>query len=245
MPGWIDTDMSKDPSDYSEGQNETGAQDAAAHWSLPWSDLMMTLFVMFAMILSTQHYGPKIVERFQTQAESAAPAPKKSPILFPSGEVVLSPKTIYTLSHEAIKTSNLEAIDMVLEEDESVRISVQGPLFFDLGSTALNAETMGFLKVLSGILQKSNNEIQVIGHTDDRPVRSALFPTNWELSAARAAAVARYLIDAGGLAPGRFSIVGRAMYQPLLPNITEAHRQRNRRVDILITKNQFQQIEAR
>ncbi len=243
MPGWIDSDINKDPSDYSEAQNERESLSGSEHWSLPWSDLMMTMFVLFAMILSTQHNGPRIVERFLIETENAAPAAKRSPILFPSGEVLLSPKKIYTLSYEAIEAAQLADIDVVLEKDDTVRISVQGPLFFDLGSAGLNDETLRFLRHVSQMLKQTRNEIHVVGHTDDVPVRSQRYPTNWELSAARAANVARYLIETGGLVPGRFSIVGQGMYRPLMPNMTETERQRNRRVDILITKKPYRGSE--
>ncbi len=238
---WAPYDLSVDPSDYSEARNDQGGYDAAEHWSVPWSDLMMTMFVMFAVILSAQLYEKEVVEAVQSEAKKIeVPPPQESPIRFPSGEVILAPKIIYDMSHAVVDAANLDNIDVVLEEDDRVRISVKGPLIFDLGSAELHPETVGFLKKLSGLLRKINNEIQVVGHTDNTPVRSKLFPTNWELSAARASNVVKHLIQNGHLQPGRFSIVGRSMYRPQMPNITDKNRRRNRRVDIIITQKPYQ-----
>lgn len=250
-PPWAPYDHSVDPSDYSTDQNDTGSYDTSEHWSVPWSDLMMTMFVMFAVMLSTQLYERETVEAVETERvetqtveleEIVVPPPQESPIRFPSGEVELTPKIIYEMSAAVVNEANLDNIDVVLEEDDTVRISVRGPLFFNLGSAELREETLSFLQKLIPILRKMNNEIQVVGHTDSIPVQSQVFPTNWELSAARAANVARHLIQKGDLQPGRFSIIGHSMYRPQMPNITDKNRQRNRRVDIVITKKIYQGI---
>lgn len=69
------------------------------------------------------------------------------------------------------------------------------------------------------------------GHTDDIPVRSAKYPSNWELSAARAAAALRYIVEKGGINPSRLKAVGYAGTRPLVPNTSEANRAINRRVE--------------
>jgi chemotaxis protein MotB len=75
-----------------------------------------------------------------------------------------------------------------------------------------------------------------VGHTDDLPISTALFPTNWELSLVRASHVARYLIKAGQLAPSRFLVMGRGEYEPAAANADERSRALNRRVEIIITR---------
>ncbi|MEO2054911.1 MAG: OmpA family protein [Nitrospira sp.] len=89
------------------------------------------------------------------------------------------------------------------------------------------------------VLGKTQNEIHVVGHTDNFPIRSTLFQTNWELSVIRASRVARYLIEAGDLEPGRFSVLGHSMYRPVAPNTTEENKQKNRRVEIIITRDNY------
>jgi chemotaxis protein MotB len=78
--------------------------------------------------------------------------------------------------------------------------------------------------------------INVIGHTDDQPVKTARFPSNWELSLARASQVARFLIDSTDLPPTQFRVTGYSLYRPLVPNTSESNRARNRRVEIVLSK---------
>ena len=82
----------------------------------------------------------------------------------------------------------------------------------------------------------SGGPIEVVGHTDNFPIHSDQFPTNWELSAARAAAVVRHLIRRSDLAPARFTIEGRSMHAPAVPNTSLENKARNRRVEIIIAR---------
>ena len=75
--------------------------------------------------------------------------------------------------------------------------------------------------------------MRVEGHTDDRPIRTAAFPSNWELSAARAASVVHLFMD-HGIAPARLAVVGFGQYRPVMPNTTPAGRNANRRVAVVI-----------
>ncbi len=80
--------------------------------------------------------------------------------------------------------------------------------------------------------------MHVVGHTDDHPINTDAFPSNWELSLVRASRVARYLLDAGGdIDPARFVVMGRGQYAPTVPNSNEGARALNRRVEIIITRS--------
>ncbi|MFQ5596999.1 MAG: flagellar motor protein MotB [Nitrospiria bacterium] len=245
------------PSDLLDAQNDAARSWDLEQWSVPWSDLMMTMFVLFAVLLSTQFYEKEVVKAYrsdpgaegtQLPVRSTLQSPTGTlnllpkTIPFPSGDVEFSPKEIFDLSKRAVKETRLENIDVALEEDATVKISVKGPLFFDLGSAELGLKTMTFLKKMVAVLQKTPNEVHVVGHTDDTPVRSKHIPSNWELSALRASNVAKFLIKAGKLAPGRFTIVGQSMYRPQMPNISDRNRQMNRRVDIVITPEIYKGI---
>jgi chemotaxis protein MotB len=76
--------------------------------------------------------------------------------------------------------------------------------------------------------------VRVDGHTDSTPIDSPRYPTNWELSAARAVTVTRYLSESAGLPAARFTAAGYGEYRPLAPNDTREHRAQNRRVEIHI-----------
>ena len=120
-------------------------------------------------------------------------------------------------------------------DGEWLEIKIPANLLFPSGSRALLADATPMLTRLAELLLALPNEIIVQGHTDDQPIRNGLFPSNWELSVARAAAVVRVLEDAG-IAPERLSAVGYASTRPIASNDTEEGRTENRRV-ILVIRN--------
>ena len=81
-----------------------------------------------------------------------------------------------------------------------------------------------------------DKDIDIEGNTDDLNIESSRVASNWELSTLRATAVVKYFVTVKGMDPGRFSAAGYAEYRPLVPNISEANRRVNRRVDIVIEK---------
>jgi chemotaxis protein MotB len=110
-------------------------------------------------------------------------------------------------------------------------------VLFDLGDTRLKPEIKGVLNDIAEVLKHHpDKQIAVEGHTDDLAIQSAKVPSNWELSALRATSVVKYFVTNAGMDPSRFSAAGYAEYQPLVPNISEANRRINRRVDIIILK---------
>lgn len=90
------------------------------------------------------------------------------------------------------------------------------------------------MDTLAGVLRRLKNDLRVEGHTDNVPINTPQFPSNWHLSVARALNVAYYLIQRHGLLQERVSVVGYSEYRPLVPNDSPERRARNRRVDIVI-----------
>ena len=110
-------------------------------------------------------------------------------------------------------------------------------VLFDLGDVRLKGEMREILSEIAGVIkQYPDRQIVVEGHTDDLPMRTDKIPSNWELSALRATSVVRYFIEEKGLDPSRLSAAGYGEFQPLVPNVSEANRRINRRVDIVIMK---------
>jgi len=237
---WTLYDPITEFSDFDEVKIEVSPYGSSIHWSVPWSDLMMTMFVMFAVLFSSLLNERDVLEAFQpevgTDVKTTVMKPKRG---LSFGEFELSPDRLFEISKQAVEEASLEDVTVILEEDKTVRVSIRGPLFFDLGKADLKTETQDFLKKISMVLRKTSNEVHVVGHTDNFPIRNALFQTNWELSVIRASRVARYLIEAGKLEPGRFSILGHSMYRPVAPNTTEENKQKNRRVEIIITRDNY------
>lgn len=118
---------------------------------------------------------------------------------------------------------------------EKLEINFVDKILFPSGSAEISPRGRDILTRVGGVLAKvKDKSIYVVGHTDNVPIHSSLFPSNWELSASRAASVIRHLSEAGGLAPERFTAMGRAFYQPVASNATPEGRQENRRVDIIV-----------
>jgi chemotaxis protein MotB len=89
------------------------------------------------------------------------------------------------------------------------------------------------LKKVGDIIARTGFEVRIEGHTDDLPIRTVHFPSNWELSTARAVNVLRYFIETVGISSERLSAVGFSEFQPMVPNDSAGHRARNRRVEII------------
>jgi chemotaxis protein MotB len=110
-------------------------------------------------------------------------------------------------------------------------------VLFDLGDYRIKKEMREVLNDVSEVLKKyPDKQIVIEGHTDDLTVTTSKLPSNWELSALRATSVVKYFVTEKGLDPSRFSASGYGEYQPLVPNISEANRRINRRVDIVVMK---------
>ena len=106
--------------------------------------------------------------------------------------------------------------------------------YYDSGSAELRPATKKILDAVDVFLKKDDNLIRVEGNTDNVPIHTALYPTNWELSTARAVNVVRYLVERDRLDPTRISAAGYGQYHPRTDNGTPAARQENRRVDIVL-----------
>lgn len=117
---------------------------------------------------------------------------------------------------------------------EGTAISVSGNLLFASGKAELRPDAVSLLKSLGAVLSKLPNDVRIEGYTDDIPPSGTDFPTNWELSSARAVAIVRYLSEVEGIDPARLSAVGYSQYRPVAPNDSARSRSRNRRAEVLI-----------
>lgn len=123
------------------------------------------------------------------------------------------------------------------ENDRGIVIHILDEILFPSGSANLNAGSLVILNKIASILKKLPNDIRVEGHTDNVPIHTEAFPSNWHLSIARALNTAYYLINSEGLMPDKVSIVGYSEYKPIDSNNTPEGRANNRRVDIVILKS--------
>ncbi len=117
--------------------------------------------------------------------------------------------------------------------DNWVAVDISTDILFGSGVAQLSGPAIPVLQRLADALKPWPNGLRVEGHTDDRPISTAAFPSNWELSAARAASVVHLFMDRG-IAPERLAVMGFGQYRPAGPNDTLAGRNANRRVEIVI-----------
>lgn len=121
----------------------------------------------------------------------------------------------------------------VTQNSRGVSVEINASVLFDPGDATLTPESDQALRALAVLLKDDPHAVQVEGHTDPTPIRNALFPSNWELSAVRASSVVRLFIDSG-VAPGRLTAVGHSANIPVASNDTPEGKARNRRVAVTI-----------
>lgn len=123
----------------------------------------------------------------------------------------------------------------VKNASEWLEVSIQASVLFDSGSAALSRQAREILSKVADVLKDAENPIHVEGYTDNLPIETLQFPSNWELSAARAASVVR-LFQEHAIQPERLAAVGYGEFHPVADNSTEEGRARNRRIALVISK---------
>jgi len=140
---------------------------------------------------------------------------------------------------ESSLKEQIEAQEVKIEEIEGkLKVTFVDKILFDTGKVEIGKRGQGALLSLADSLRESKNQnIVVEGHTDDVPIGLALmdkYPTNWELSAARATGVVRFLQEKGWLEPERLSVAAYSYYRPVASNDTAEGRRQNRRIEIIL-----------
>ncbi len=163
-------------------------------------------------------------------AVNAAPVP-------PVSNEVTDPRALEQLKKQlegAIAAVGLSQQVSVSLDDRGVAVYVTDGVLFDSGQARLKAEGQHLLDGVLPILASVGNKLVVEGHTDDVPISSSAFPSNWELSTSRATAVLHGLLSGHGIDGDRVSVAGYADTRPRVPNDTPEHRAVNRRVEVVV-----------
>jgi chemotaxis protein MotB len=229
-------------------------------WLVSWADLLTLLFaffvVMFASSSSDKKKAAKMAAAMQTafQQDGAFDAHAKTPPLVPgagtsSGDPKPLEMPIETPDAGAgkgagdavmrqIATSIAPALQQHLvtmrDSDEGTTLSLDSAGFFDSGSAMVKPSAMPVLAKIAAALP--NGLLRVEGHTDNQPIHTAQFRSNWELSTARAASIAEVLMRGSVVSPANFAIAGYGEFHPVAGNNTEEGRAANRRVDIVLLR---------
>jgi chemotaxis protein MotB len=131
----------------------------------------------------------------------------------------------------------------LLVQERGLVIRVSDQYFFRTGEAAIRPEVLPFLEALGETLQPLDNPIRIEGHTDNVPINTAQFPSNWELSTARATTIIRYLVTHFNFDPQKLSAAGYGEHRPVASNGTAEGRNQNRRVDVVVLNRQEKKSE--
>lgn len=201
-------------------------------WLVSYADFMTLLCAFFTTLYASSLVTATKAEAPPAAAVAAAPAP----IVMPS-PVAVSTDPLQTLRahlaaalHDDLAAGRLQLVD----DRRGLVVEVPEGAAFAAGQAAVTAAARDTLRRIAGAVADLPNGIRVEGHTDDAPIRTARFASNWELSTARATEVVALLVRDSGIAPARLSAAGYGEHRPRAGNDTAAGRLRNRRVDIVI-----------
>jgi chemotaxis protein MotB len=157
-----------------------------------------------------------------------APPPEPAKPAPPSVSEIVSKELL-----EALNPMVAQGLAKVQQTERGISIDISASALFDTGQALMQPAALPALRAAAKVLAKVPNRVQVEGHTDNMPIRTPAYASNWELSAARAASVVRLFIEQG-VAPQRLAAVGYAEHHPVEGNDTAAGRASNRRVTVIL-----------
>ena len=217
-------------------------------WLLTYADMLTLLFALFVILYSISAVDVEKLRALamalgnafglhgQVSVLHAGAATDTKPILMKESQVQLT--TLRQKVQKWILQKKLEREVKVRFNERGLVISLMTDrILFKSGSAILLPKTKRVLSDIAELLKETTNPIVVEGHTDDRPITNPRirrkYRDNWELSTARAVNVLKYLI-LKGISPDRLSAAGYGKYKPLVPNIDDITRAKNRRIDIVL-----------
>ena len=227
-------------------------------WLISYADFITLLFAFFVVMYSVSSVNEgkyrvlsdslvsafksaKVDQQPRLNQTQGLPRPIKSGPVTKS-EAPMDPKIkARTEDMRKIAQDLVKVLAPLIKENQvkitqSVRgitVEINAAVLFDQGQATLQPESAQALTAVAKVLAQAPNQIQIEGHTDDSPINTAFYPSNWELSSARASSVVR-LFAVNNVDPQRMVAIGYADNRPVVPNTDSASRTRNRRVTMLI-----------
>ncbi len=221
-------------------------------WLVSYADFITLLFGFFVVMYSISQVSEgKYRALSETLVEAFSPAMRSARPAVPEDDSGMAPFFGTEFAAEQQARQQLQELSERFREQLAelteqglvqidgneywLQIELQDSILFASGSADLNPEAHEIFTRLAQILRDYDNPVQVEGYTDNVPISTPRFPSNWELSAARASSVVKWLAGQG-VAPQRLSAVGYGEYQPVASNATAEGRARNRRVALVIAR---------
>ncbi len=217
-------------------ESETVADD---NWMVSYIDVFVLMTTLFVLLLFLQQPNWGVGEGERVQPDDPADALFEQLASLPASAAGKAPvQSDYEADLEEVLLASLQ--DQGLKAHVQVRadanvteLEIASRVLFDSGEAELTRAGIAMLEALTPVLAQSEGLIFIEGHTDDKPIATAEFPSNWELAAARATEVLQFFV-LEGLEKTRLRAVSYGDTKPVVPNSSAANRQKNRRVSLVI-----------
>jgi len=222
-------------------KNSKDSEEKEGKWLATFNDMVTLLLTFFVLVLSMSKLDvARVKEAVYAINDAFGMLSSAEMGDIKAFEPFIIPIRNRRSSFSEKKRELAEHIDKIGNMDAKVieggvSVILEEKLFFKTGMSEIEEKNYPSLKNLSSILQKTDCQIRVEGHTDDVPIENKRFPSNWELSVARAVNVVKYFISKGNISPERLSAAGYGDSKPLYPNVSDHNRELNRRVGIILT----------
>jgi len=223
-------------------------------WLVSYADFITLLFAFFVVMYSISSVNEgkyrvlsdSLTSAFRNAPSSLNPVQVGKPLRSPTqnSQLVEVPGTTELMNLQDIEHEMKDALDDLMEQDlatvtrgeDWVQVDIKTSVLFTSGKADLTAAAKPVLLKVAKVLERHPNPLQVEGFTDNVPINTRIFPSNWELSAARAASVV-HLFARMGVKPEQMAAVGYGEFRPIADNKTADGRQRNRRVVVVVLEN--------
>ncbi len=225
-------------------------EEGAPAWVVTFGDLMSLLLCFFVLMLSFSEMDRKKYRVISGSLKQAFGIQRKIPVFeSPKGQKMISREFDQAIAQARIEEEIVDPLRMELKgkfkdledkvdiimTEKMVKILLMGETTFDTGKADIRPQYKPLLKEIGSLIAKTGGDIIVAGHTDNVPLRGGRFHSNLGLSSARAGSVAEFLLGNSSIKPKRVSTMGFGEFRPLAPNGTQEGRQKNRRVEIILS----------
>ena len=235
------------------GADDDDDDGGAPAWVTTFADLMSLLLTFFILLLSFSVMDNQKFFEISGSMEKAFGVQKAKPVVdTPRGENIIFKEFVGHKGHGSLVAKLNESVSVsenkrsaskgkvdieVFEDYRGVVMRVGDGNMFEAGRADVKPSVWPFLDDVIAAIEDDDVDIAVEAHTDNRPIKSKQFASNWHLSALRSVAVVEYMRQIGKLQPARLSAIGRGDAVPIVPNTTKRNRARNRRVEFVFSKH--------
>lgn len=230
-------------------KNAGGSSGGAPAWMVTYGDMMTLLLTFFVLILSFSSIQEAEFNKAVGSLKGALGILGDHDYIISLGRIIVPESTYSFMSRRQRQTTgeiskNLNFVSEyenveIHTDDRGINIILPAALLFASGDDRLRDDALPLLKKLGAFMfELQDKTFRIEGHTDNIPIHTIQFPSNWHLSAARAISVGRFFSEVCGISNAAMSISGYAEFQPRVSNDSEENRAKNRRVQILIETGQ-------